>query len=406
MLTSLHREALEPAYVRTQVGIIGAGPAGLVLSHLLHQQGIDSVVLERRRREHVEHRVRAGVLEHGTVATLREAGVGKRMNEAGLPHEGTELRFGLRSHRIDFTELTGRSIVVYGQQEVVKDLIAARVEAGGDLRFEVEDVTLTGMDSVRPTITFSQNGVRQKARCDFVIGADGFHGVSRGYVPDLVTYERTYPFAWLGILAEAAPSSHELIYARHTNGFALHSMRSPSLTRMYLQVSPEEDLAAWPDERLWEELRIRLADDAGFELTEGPLLDKSITPVRSFVATPMQHGRLFLAGDAAHIVPPTGAKGMNLAIADVRVLSHALGGFYADGRTDLLDAYTATALKRVWRATHFSWWMTSMLHVVDDPFGNQLALAQLDYVASSRAMATSLAENYTGLPFEQGWSYR
>ncbi|MDT4979439.1 MAG: p-hydroxybenzoate 3-monooxygenase [Pseudonocardiales bacterium] len=394
--------------MRTQVGIVGAGPAGLLLSQLLHLQGIESVVLERRDRRYVEHRVRAGVLEYGTAETLREAGVGKRMDSDGMLHAGVVLRFGLRSHRIDFVEHTGRSITVYGQQEVVKDLIAARVDAGGDVRFEVDEVTLHGLDTDHPRIEFVKDSASHSLQCDFVIGADGFHGVSRGYLPDLVHYERAYPFAWLGILAEAPPSSEELIYARHANGFALHSMRSPTVTRMYLQVAPEENIDEWPDERIWAELHTRLSDGSGFTLTEGPLLDKGITPMRSFVATPMQHGRLLLAGDAAHIVPPTGAKGMNLAIADVRVLSRALGGYYADGRTRLLERYTETALRRVWRATHFSWWMTSMLHVDPggDAFGDQLALAQLEYVTTSPAMATSLAENYTGLPYEHGWSYR
>jgi p-hydroxybenzoate 3-monooxygenase len=394
--------------VRTQVGIVGAGPAGLVLAQLLHLQGIESVVLERRDRDYVEHRVRAGVLEHGTAETLREAGLGKRMDDEGLPHDGTELRFARQRHRIDFTELTGRRIMVYGQQEVVKDLIAARLEQGGDLRFDVEDVRLADLDTEHPSIRFVAGGEQHRLECDFVIGADGFHGISRGNVPGLTVHERHYPFAWLGILAEAPPSSHELIYARHESGFALHSMRSPEVTRMYLQVEPDEDIADWPDERIWTELHDRLATDDGFALTEGAVLDKSITPMRSFVAAPMQHGRLFLAGDAAHIVPPTGAKGMNLAVADVRLLAHALGGFYADGRDDLLAAYTETALRRVWRATHFSWWMTTMLHVdpAADAFAEALAKAQLDYVTSSRAMATSLAENYTGLPYEQGWSYR
>lgn len=389
--------------MRTQVGIVGAGPAGLLLSHLLHLQGIESVVLERRDREYVEHRVRAGVLEHGTAATLREAGVGERMDSEGLVHAGTQLRFGRRSHRIDFTELTGRSITVYGQQEVVKDLIAARLEAGGDLRFEIDGVTVTGLDTDRPRIDFAERGARQGLDCDFVIGADGFHGVSRGHLPELVSYEHSYPYAWLGILTEAPPSSRELIYARHANGFALHSMRSPSVTRMYLQVSPDEDLSEWPDERIWAELHTRLADDSGFALIEGPLLDKGITPMRSFVATPMQHGRLFLAGDSAHIVPPTGAKGMNLAVADVRLLARALGGYYETGREDLLAAYTETALRRVWRATHFSWWMTSMLHRFHDesPFHHRLQLSQLQYVTGSRAAATMLAENYVGLPFDK-----
>ena len=393
--------------MRTQVGIVGAGPAGLLLSQLLHLQGIDSVVLELHDRGYVERRVRAGVLEHGSAQTLREAGVGSRMDAEGMPHAGVELRFAYRGHRIDFQELTGRGITVYGQQEVVKDLIAARLAVGGDVRFEVADVTLAGLDE-RPTVGFNHGGERQSLECDFVIGADGFHGVCRGYLPDVTVYERHYPFAWLGILAEAAPSSEELIYARHEAGFALHSMRSPKITRMYLQVPVGEDLADWPDERIWSELHTRFTTDDGFTLTEGPLLDKGITPMRSFVCTPMQHGRLFLAGDAAHIVPPTGAKGMNLAMADVRILAHALGGYYADERTDLLASYTDTALGRVWRSTHFSWWMTAMLHVDphEDAFGHQLALAQLDYVTSSRAAEMSLAENYTGMPYSQRWSYR
>jgi p-hydroxybenzoate 3-monooxygenase len=394
--------------MRTQVVIVGAGPAGLVLSQLLHLQGIESVVLERRDRAYVEARVRAGVLEHGTAETLRDAGVGKRMDAEGMPHDGTELRFGGRRHRIDFADLTGRSIVVYGQQEVVKDVIASRLDAGGDVRFEIDDVTLHDLDTDCPRARFTENGTAHEIEADFVIGADGFHGISRALVPDLQVFERTYPFSWLGILAEAPPSSHELIYCRHDNGFALHSMRSPSITRMYLQVPATADLEQWPDDRVWAELKTRLATDDGFELTEGPLLDKSITPMRSFVAAPMQYGRLLLAGDAAHIVPPTGAKGMNLAIADVRLLAHALGGYYADGRDDLVATYSDTALRRVWRATHFSWWMTTMLHTDPDAdaFTNELARAQLDYVTSSPAMATSLAENYTGMPYEHGWSYR
>jgi len=394
--------------VRTQVGIVGAGPAGLLLARLLEVQGIESVVLEQRDRDYVEHRVRAGVLEHGSAQTLREAGVGARMDAEGLPHDGTKLRFGLKTHRLDFAELTGRGVMVYGQQEVVKDLIAARIASGDDLRFEVSEVALEGLDSAQPRITFEHQGNRESVECDFVIGTDGFHGVSRGYVPNLTAYERSYPFAWLGILAEAPPSSAELIYARHANGFALHSMRSPTVTRMYLQVAPDESLDEWSDDRIWAELHTRLADDSGFALTEGPIVSKGITPMRSFVATPMQHGRLYLAGDAAHIVPPTGAKGMNLAVADVRLLARALGGYFAAGREDLLAEYSETAGRRVWRATHFSWWMTTTLHRSpdDDPFDEALALAQLNYVVTSRAMATALAENYTGLPYEQDWFYR
>jgi p-hydroxybenzoate 3-monooxygenase len=394
--------------VRTQVAIVGAGPSGLLLSRLLELQGIDSVVVERRSREYVEHRLRAGVLEQGTADTLREVGVGARMDVEALVHDGTELRFAHKRHRIDFAELTGRRVTVYGQQEVIKDLIAARLAAGGDVRFEVDDVVMHDVDSEAPYVTCLEAGEPLRIDSDFIIGADGFHGPSRAQILGSTVYERTYPFCWLGILAEAPPSSHELIYARHERGFSLHSMRSPQITRMYLQVPATASLDEWPDDRIWSELHTRLATDDGFELTEGPLLDRGITPMRSFVSTPMQQGRLFIAGDAAHIVPPTGAKGMNLAVADVRVLSRALGGFYADGRTDLLAAYTDTALARVWRATHFSWWMTTMLHVDpdDDAFGHQISRAQLDYVTTSRAMATSLAENYTGIPFSAGWSYR
>jgi len=289
----------------------------------------------------------------------------------------------------------------------VKDLIAARVATGGELRFEVGDVALEGLESEQPVITYSRDGGRESVECDFVIGADGFHGISRGYLPDLTVSERTYPYAWLGILAEAPPSAAELIYARHANGFALHSMRSPTITRMYLQVAPDESLDEWPDDRIWAELHTRLADDSGFVLTEGPLLSKGVTPMRSFVATPMRYGRLYLAGDAAHIVPPTGAKGMNLAVSDVRLLARALGGYYAAGREDLLAEYSDTASRRVWRSTHFSWWMTTNLHKSpdDDPFDEALALAQLNYVVTSRAMATALAENYTGLPYEHDWYY-
>jgi p-hydroxybenzoate 3-monooxygenase len=394
--------------MRTQVGIIGAGPAGLLLSHLLSLQGIESTVLEARDRDYVEQRVRAGVLEHGTVQTLRESGVGKRLDAEGLAHEGLNLRFGGRTCRLNLEELTGRYVTVYGQQEVVKDLIGARLKAGGDVRFGIGRVALHNVDSERPRVTFVQDGTTSELSCDFVVGADGFHGISRGLVPDREEYERSYPYAWLGILAQAPPSCPEVIYARHARGFALHSMRSPSITRLYLQVPPDEDVANWPDDRVWEELRIRLSDDEGFTLTDGPVLDKSITPMRTFVATPMQQGRLFLAGDAAHIVPPTGAKGMNLAVGDVRLLARALGAYYCDRREDLLAAYTATASERIWRATHFSWWMTSMLHkpVGRDPLDDRLAMSQLNWVASSRAMATALAENYTGLPYEYGWSYR
>lgn len=394
--------------MRTQVGIVGAGPAGLLLSQMLGLQGIESVVLEQRGRGYVESRVRAGVLEHGTVQTLRECGVAGRLDEQGLVHEGLNLRFRERTFRLDLQELVGRCVTVYGQQEVVKDLIAARLAAGGDIRFDIGVAALRGLDDERPRITFVQDGGQAELDCDFVVGADGFHGISRAQVPGRADSDRAYPYALLGILAAAPPSCPEVIYARHSRGFALHSMRSASVTRLYIQVAPDEDIASWPDERIWAELRLRLADDQGFVLAEGDVLDKSITPLRSFVASPMQYRRLFLAGDAAHIVPVTGAKGMNLAVADVRLLAQALAGYYADGREDLLAAYTETALRRVWQATRFSWWMTSMLLRApgEDRFGERLAVSQLDWVASSRAMATALAENYTGLPYEQDWCYR
>jgi p-hydroxybenzoate 3-monooxygenase len=387
----------------TQVGIVGAGPAGLLLAHLLHLQGIESVVLEARSREYVEARVRAGVLEQTTVDLLDEAGVAERLHREGLVHRGLELRFDGRGHRIDFAELTGgRAITVYGQQEVVKDLIAARLAYGGELRFEVSDVALHDLESERPRVRFSHEGAEHELRCDVVAGCDGFHGISRPTVPRgvLRVYEREYPFAWLGILAEVAPSSEELIYCHHDRGFALHSMRSPKVTRLYLQCAPDADIEDWPDERIWEELQTRFATaDGDFELGQGPLVEKGITPMRSFVAEPLRHGRLFLAGDAAHIVPPTGAKGLNLAAADVRVLSEALRAWYADGDESGLDAYSDTCLRRVWRVQHFSWWMTSMLHRFpgDDPFEPRLQRSQLRYVVSSRAAATTLAENYVGL---------
>jgi p-hydroxybenzoate 3-monooxygenase len=387
----------------TQVGIVGAGPAGLLLAHLLHLQGIESVVLEARSREYVEARVRAGVLEQTTVDLLDEAGVAERLHREGLVHRGLELRFDGRGHRIDFAELTsGRAITVYGQQEVVKDLIAARLAYGGELRFEVSDVALHDLESERPRVRFSHEGAEHELRCDVVAGCDGFHGISRPTVPEgvLRVYEREYPFAWLGILAEVAPSSEELIYCHHDRGFALHSMRSPTVTRLYLQCAPDADIEDWPDERIWEELQTRFATaDGDFELGQGPLVEKGITPMRSFVVEPLRHGRLFLAGDAAHIVPPTGAKGLNLAAADVRVLSEALGAWYASGDESGLDAYSDTCLRRVWRVQHFSWWMTSMLHRFpgDDPFEPQLQRSQLHYVVSSRAAATTLAENYVGL---------
>jgi p-hydroxybenzoate 3-monooxygenase len=386
--------------MRTQVGIVGAGPAGLALAHLLHGLGIETVVLEARSREYVEQRIRAGLLEQGSVDLLVESGAGERLERECLVHHGIELRFEGRRHRIDLAELTGRRVTIYGQQEVVKDLIRLRLDAGLPLLFEVDDVSLHDLQSEAPAIRFRAGGAEEELVCDFVAGCDGFHGVSRAAVPAerLRVYEREYPFGWLGILAEVPPSNEELIYAYHGRGFALHTMRSPTLTRLYVQCPPDDDIGAWSDDRIWSELQARLAGD-DFELAEGPILQKGITPMRSFVCEPMQHGRLFLAGDSAHIVPPTGAKGMNLALHDVRVLAAALGEWYRSGDRSPLDTYSATCLRRVWRAEHFSWWMTSMLHRFpgDDPFEEKLQLAQLAYVTTSRAARTTLAENYAGL---------
>jgi p-hydroxybenzoate 3-monooxygenase len=383
----------------TQVGIVGAGPAGLLLGHLLARAGIDSIVLEARSRDHVEQRVRAGVLEQGTVDVLTETGVADRLHREGMVHHGLELRFGGVGHRIALSDLAdGRAITVYGQQEVVKDLIAARLEAGLPIEFEVP---ATGVDAERGIIHRPDG---EALRWEIVAGCDGYHGVSRAAVPEgaLTVYEREYPFAWLGILARAAPSSEELIYTHHERGFALHSMRSPEVTRLYLQVPPDEDIEAWPDERIWEELQTRMATaDGGFSLNEGEILEKGITPMRSFVAEPMRHGRLFLAGDAAHIVPATGAKGLNLAVADVRVLARGVRDLFERGDEARLDAYSERCLRRVWRVQHFSWWMTQMLHrLTGDPFEAKLQRSQLDYVVRSRAAARTLAENYVGLELE------
>ncbi|WP_435154424.1 4-hydroxybenzoate 3-monooxygenase [Amycolatopsis sacchari] len=390
---------------RTQVGIIGAGPAGLLLSYLLHAEGIDAVVLEARSREYVEKRVRAGVCEHPTVELLREIGVGTRMDSEGLPHHGFSLRFDREDHRIALSELTGKTITVYGQQEIVKDLIAAHEAKGYPVEFEVSDVELHELPGDQPFVTYRDaDGVSRRLDCDVIAGCDGFHGVSRPAIPaDRVRFfNREYPFAWLGVLAQTPPSHEELIYTHHERGFALHSMRSPEITRLYLQVPFDEKIEEWSDDRIWSELSLRLEVDGEFSLREGPILDKGITPMRSFVTEPMQYGRLFLAGDAAHIVPPTGAKGMNLAIADVRVLSRALVELLQHKRSELAESYSDTCLRRVWRAEHFSWYMTSMLHVdpSSDDFQRRLQLSQLRYTASSTAAATSLAENYVGLPFE------
>jgi p-hydroxybenzoate 3-monooxygenase len=385
---------------RTQVAIVGAGPAGLTLAQLLHRHGIDSVVLEDRSRAYVEARIRAGVLEQGTVELLERAGVADRLHREGIVHHGIHLQFAGQRHHVPLTELSGgRSIVVYGQTEVVKDLIAARLEAGLPLLFEVAGVEARDFDGDAPFVTFTHEGEEQRLDCDVIAGCDGFHGVCRPAIADsLRVFTREYPYGWLGILAEASPSSEELVYAHHPRGFALLSLRSPTLSRLYVQCRPDEDIAEWPDERIWEELALRTALD-GWSLNEGPVLEKGITGMRSFVVEPMQRGRLFLAGDAAHIVPPTGAKGLNLAAHDVRVLADALVDWYATGSTAALEGYSVECLRRVWRAEHFSWWMTSMLHRSPDgdAFDEQLQLSQLRYVTTSRAAATTLAENYVGL---------
>ena len=385
---------------RTQVGIVGAGPAGLTLGHLLRREGIETVILENRTREYVEARVRAGVLEHDVAALFEESGVGERLRREGLVHTGVELQSAGERRRIALDELTGKTIVVYGQTEIVRDLIAARLDSGAPLLFEAKAVALHDLDTERPRIAYRHDGALHELVCDVVAGCDGFHGVSREAIPSGVVREfaREYPFGWLGILASVAPSSEELVYAHHERGFALLSMRSPELSRLYLQCAPDEDVAEWPDERVWEELQRRLGLD-GWTLREGPILEKGVTPMRSFVAEPMQWGRLYLAGDAAHIVPPTGAKGLNLAVRDVHALAEALVAWYGRGDRALLDAYSETCLRRVWRAEHFSWWMTTMLHrrPDGDEFDLRLQLSQLRYLRTSRAAAASLAENYVGI---------
>jgi p-hydroxybenzoate 3-monooxygenase len=387
---------------RTQVAIIGAGPAGLLLSHLLDLGGVKSVVLEVRSRHAVETTVRAGVLEQNTVDLLVACGLGQRLQREGIVHHGINLRFGGETHRIDFQRLTGRAITIYAQQEVLRDLIEAAIAARREVVFEARDVKLHDLDTQRPRVTFCHDGHGQELRCDFIAGCDGFHGVSRRSIPSGVikSFERQLQIGWLGILVKARPSSEELIYARHEHGFALVSTRSPQVQRLYVQCDPDDDLANWPDDRIWQELTSRLETRDGWELIRGEIVQKNIVQMRSFVAEPMQHGRLFLAGDAAHIVPPTGAKGLNLAVADVSVLAPALADYFETGRTELLEEYSAICLPRVWRAQRFSAWMTSALHLMPgtDAYQSQLQLAELDNVVHSTAAATNLAENYVGFP--------
>ncbi|MFI5957712.1 4-hydroxybenzoate 3-monooxygenase [Cryptosporangium sp. NPDC051539] len=389
---------------RTQVGIIGAGPAGLLLQHMLARHGVDSVLVENRSREYCEKRQRAGVLEHGTVELLKEIGLGDRMVAEGLTHSGIYLQFAGERHHLDFPSLTGgRTLTVYAQTEVVKDAIAV----GHPIHFEVTDTAVRDIDTERPVLSFTDaGGVAHEVECDAIAGCDGFYGVSRPAMPALRVSERTYPFAWLGILATVPPSTDELIYAHSASGFAMHSMRSPEVSRLYIQVDPDEKIEDWPDERIWEQLQLRLGHP-GWTLHEGPIAEKGITPMRSFVAEPMRSGRLFLAGDAAHIVPPTGAKGLNLAVADVKVLADALVRLLVEGKADLADAYSQTCLTRVWRSTWFSWYMTSMLHrfpadsftsAAEAEFQERLQIAQLRQVTSSDAAARDLAENYAGWP--------
>jgi len=390
--------------MRTQVGIVGAGPAGLLLSHLLHLRGIESVVLDNRSRAEIEATIRAGVLEQGTVDILNATGLGERMAREGFQHHGIELRFGGRGHRIDFPSLTGgKSVMVYAQHEVLKDLIKARLDASGRVLFEVSHVSVYDLDTASPRIRFrTQEGALEELACDSIAGCDGTNGVCRPSIPSgvLTVYEKTYPFGWLGILCNAPPSSSELIYALHDSGFALVSTRSPDIQRLYLQVDPADRLENWSDDRIWTEFRRRLATLDGWAPKEGSIFSKVIVGMRSFVVEPMQYGRLYLAGDCAHVVPPTGAKGLNLAVADVWVLAEAFAQFYASGNAESLDAYSSVALRRVWKAERFSWWMTSMLHRFPggDEFQYRMQLAELDYVTSSSAAATALAENYVGLP--------
>lgn len=384
------------------VVVVGSGPSGLLLSHLLANAGIETLILERQTREHVEGRIRAGVLEKGTVDLMTEAGVADRLHAQGLVHHGIEIGFRGRRQRIDFQDLVGTPVIVYGQTEITRDMIDLRIARGGETVWVAEDVRIDGIDGDRPIVTWRADGVEHTVSCDYVAGCDGFHGVARRTVGERIeAFERIYPFGWLGILAETAPPADELIYSRHARGFALYSMRSKTLSRLYIQCRPDEDLADWPDDRVWDELRLRLDDPKGEILKEGKVIEKSVTAMRSFVAGPLRHGRLFLVGDAGHIVPPTGAKGLNLAASDVKYLSDALIGHYASGDESGFATYSDKALARIWKAQRFSWWMTTLLHPAPllDAFENRAREAELDYVLSSRAAMTSLAENYVGLPW-------
>jgi p-hydroxybenzoate 3-monooxygenase len=388
--------------MRTQVAIIGAGPAGLLLGQLLHKHGIDNVILERQTGEYVLGRIRAGVIEQVTIDLLDEAGVGARMHADGLVHGGVQICVDGERHRISFTELTGKAVMVYGQTEITKDLMDGRAAIGAPTVYAAQDVTLRDFSGSSPRVSFSAGGKTVEIACDFIAGCDGFHGVCRQSLPAsaVTAHERVYPLGWLGILSDTPPVSDELIYVHHPAGFALCSMRSPTRSRYYLQCSLAEDIDAWPDDRFWDELKPRLDDEARARLVTGPSIEKSIAPLRSFVAEPMRFGRLFLAGDAAHIVPPTGAKGLNLAASDVRYLSQALVEHYAEKSDAGLNHYSARALKRVWKAERFSWWMTTMLHrISDNPFDQKIQLAELDYLFRSKAAATVFAENYVGLPY-------
>jgi len=388
----------------TQVAIVGAGPSGLLLAQLLQGQGIDSVVLERHNREYVEARIRAGVLESTTVELLREAGIGERLLREGLVHDGFELAFGERLHRIDLRALTGRQVLVYGQTEIQKDLGDARAASGAPVVWEATDVRLESLEAPHPWLTYSHAGRRRELRCEFIAGCDGYHGVCRASVPSerITCYERVCPFGWLGLLADVPPVSEELIYINHERGFSLCSMRSRTRSRYYLQCPLTDKVDEWTDERFWSELRLRLPPRYVERLTTAASIEKSIAPLRSFVAEPMSFGRLFLVGDAAHIVPPTGAKGLNLAAADVRVLYHGLAEYYRTGRETLLQEYSARALGRVWKAVRFSWWLTSLTHkFTDEPFTDKLQAAEFDYLAHSRAASEALAENYVGLSFSE-----